>query len=53
MEDGCQTSFLNAKVPDFTKIGPLLKAMVRNTRIWDLRELKDVIIPDGAEKIGS
>lgn len=51
VEDGCEASLLYACVPDSTKVGPLPDATLGNARIWDLRKLKDVVIPDGTEKI--
>ena len=53
VEDGCEASLCNAGLPDSVKIGPPPKTMLGSTRIWDLRKLKDVVIPDGIERIGS
>ena len=41
------------KMPDSTKIGPLPETMIGNIRVWDLRNCKEVIIPEGTERIGN
>ena len=53
MEDGCEASFSNAGVPDSVKVGSPPETMLGNARVWDLKELEDVVVPDGVEKIGS
>ena len=53
MGDGCQASLLCAEVPDSTKVGLLPEAALGNIKIWDLRTLRDVVIPDGVERIGN
>ena len=34
-------------------VGPPTETMVRSLKLWDLRELKEVSIPSGAERIGN
>ena len=53
VEDGCEASLCDAKVSESAQVGPLKETMIGNTRVWDLRKLKHVIIPDGTEKIGN
>ena len=53
MGEGYEASLFDAGVPDSTKVGPLLGTMARSTRVWDLRELRDVVVPDGVERVGS
>ena len=53
MEDGCEASLSSLRLPDSTQVGPLPETMVGGVHVWDLRELKNVIIPEGAEKIGN
>ena len=38
-------------MPGYTKVGPPPETMLGNAKIWDLKELKDIVIPDGVEKI--
>ena len=51
VEDGCEASLRNVCVSDSVKIGPLPETRIGNMRVWDLRKLKDVIIPNEIEKI--
>ena len=53
MENGCEVSFICTELPDFVLIGPLQETMVGNVRVWDLRNCKEVIIPEGTEEIGN
>lgn len=53
MEEGSEVSLLNACVPCSTKVGPLPETVLGNVKIWDLRKLKNVAIPDGIERIGN
>ena len=53
VEDGCEASLSHAGLSDSIRVGPLPEAMLGNTKIWDLRELKDVIIQNGTERIGN
>ena len=51
--DGCEADLSELNIPNFTKIGPLSETMVGGVRVWSLRDCTHVVIPDGAEKIGS
>lgn len=53
MEEGCEASLQSAAVPGYTKVGPLPEAMLGSAKIWDLKELKDIVIPDGTVRIGN
>lgn len=52
-EDGCEANLCDSEISDTVKVGPLPETMIGNMRIWDLRKLKDVTVPDGAERIGN
>ena len=51
MEDGCEADLLFAEVSDSTQVGPLPETMVGGLRVWDLRNCKHVVIPEGTEGI--
>ena len=51
VEEGCKVSLWSAMMPDFAKVGSLPETMLGNAKIWDLKELKDIVIPDGVERI--
>lgn len=53
VEDGCRAEISNMCVSSSVKIGPLAGTMAGNVRVWDLRELKAVVIPDGVTFVGS
>lgn len=53
MKDGCNADLSELKIPDSTKIGPPPETLAGSMRAWDLRKLRNVVIPEGAEKIGS
>lgn len=53
VEDGCNESLFYAKVPNSTRVGPPPDIVIGDTKVWDLREQKIIIIPDGAERIGN
>ena len=53
VEDGCEASLCGAKVSDSVKVGPPLETIIGNMRVWDLRKLKDIVIPNGIERIGN
>lgn len=40
-------------VPKTTKIGPSPDAMAGKFRVWDLRKLKDVVIPEDIDRVGN
>lgn len=51
--DGCEADLSYLEIPDSTKVGPLPETMIGNVRVWDLRDSKKIVIPDGVERIGS
>lgn len=53
VEDSCEASLCAAMASDSTKVGPPLGTMIGNVCVWDLRKLKDVVVPDGVERIGN
>lgn len=53
VEDGCEASISDLKMPVFVTVGPTITTMVGNTRVWDLKNLRQIIIPEGAEVIGN
>ena len=53
MEDGSEVGLYGAGVPDTAKVGPQPETIAGCVKVWDLKELKDVVIPDGVEKIGN
>lgn len=52
VEDSCNAFLCRAGIPPSAKVGPLPETMIGGQRLWDLRNLKDVVIPEGAERIG-
>ena len=53
VEDGCDASLINVDLPDSVLVGPPPETMVGNARVWDLRDCKEVVVPEGVEKIGN
>ena len=53
MEDSCEVNLALLWLPDALKIYPLPETMVGSTRVWSLRELREVVIPEGVERVGS
>ena len=51
VEDRCEVSLANARVPDSTRVIPLPTPMIGGIVIQDLLKMKDVVIPEGTEKI--
>ena len=41
-----------ASLPPPTIVGPPPNTAVQGISVWDLRDLRDVVIPEGTEKIG-
>ena len=52
MEDGCAADLSQLERHTRAEVGPPMGAMAGQAHVWDLRELKDVVIPDGVERIG-
>lgn len=53
VEDGCKASFVNTGVPYQTSVITLSTTLVGSMSIYDLRQMKDVVIPEGVKKIGN
>lgn len=53
VEDGCEASLSGACVPNSAKLVLLSSALVGGTNIQDLRQTKELVVPEGTEKIGS
>ena len=53
MEDGCEADLSGAEIPNSVQVGPLPETIVGGMRVWDLRKLKNVIIPEETERIGN
>ena len=53
MADGCGANLSDICMPDHTQVGPLPNVMVGGRRVWDLRMVRDVVIPEGAEAVGN
>lgn len=52
VEDGCIMCFSETRIA-YVEIGPLPETMAGRTRVWDLRNVKNIVIPDGVTKIGN
>ena len=53
VEDGFRADLSLAEVPRSAKVGPPPATVVGGTRVWDLREQKEAVIPEGTERIGN
>ena len=53
VEDGCRAEISDMYTSSSVKIGPLAGTMVTSMRVWDLRTLKAVVIPDGVTFVGN
>lgn len=53
VEDGCRAEISDMYVSSSVKIGPLAETMVASMRVWDLRVLTDVVLPNGITFVGS
>lgn len=53
VQDGCGADFYRIRVQRSTEVGPPPSTLVGSARVWDLRKLKDIVIPEGAERIGN
>ena len=53
MTDGCDADLLHLDMPNSTEIWPLPEQMAGTVRVWDLRNCKEIVIPDGVETIGN
>ena len=53
VEDGCGASLRDTRVPDSTKVCLPPETMVGEVKLLDLRNCKQIVIPDGIERIGN
>ena len=53
MEEGCEASLLNTRVMESVIVGPPPETMAGSMRVWDLRNVKYVVFPEGLERIGN
>ena len=53
MEDGCEADLSNLEVRYAERAGPLPETKVGGVLVWDLRDSRHVVVPDGVEKIGN
>ena len=53
VEDSCKASLVDAGMSDSVNVIPLSAPMIGGIAIQDLRQMKDVVIPKGTEKIES
>ena len=53
MKDGCEASLFGAEVPDSVIVGPPAETMMGSVKVWDLRNCKEVVIPDETERVGN
>ena len=53
VEDRCEISLADAGVPDSANVIPLPTPTIGGIDIQDLRKMKNVVIPEGTEKIGN
>lgn len=53
VNDGCNAGLCAARAPNTTKIVPLLTTVVGTVNILDLRNIAQVVIPEGTERIGN
>lgn len=53
VEDGCGANLSDTGIVGTVQVSPVPETMTGNTRVWDLRRLKSVVIPEGVERIGN
>ena len=53
MADGCEADLSNLWIQNSTKVGPPPETMVGSVRVWNLRNCKKIVIPEGTERIGN
>ena len=52
MEDGWNINLSLTGLSDAVQIGPPPETVVGGIRVWELRMLREISIPDGIERIG-
>ena len=53
VEDGCKTYRFGVNMPSSTEVVPAPGTMMGNENVWDLRNCKKLVIPEGIERIGN
>ena len=53
VEDGCEAGLLISRVPNSTKVCLSPETMVGGVKLQDLENCKEVVIPDGVERVGN
>ena len=49
----CEASLLDLGLPDSARVVPLQNVLVEGVNVLDLRSLRQIVIPEGVEKIGN
>ena len=52
VDDRCRADFFRVVLPKLAVLGPLPETTAGDQRVWDLRTMHKVVIPDGVERIG-
>ena len=53
VEDGCSADLSLTEVLRSAKVGPPPDTFVGGVKVWDLRKQKEIVFPEGAERIGN
>lgn len=53
LENGFKGNLSGEKIPEQAQMGPLLETLAGETRVWDLRTCKDVVLQEGLDAIGN
>ena len=53
VEDGCMASLYVTDAPNFAKVGPPPGTMAGSVNVWDLRNCREVTIPESIKRIGN
>ena len=53
VKDDCTTNFSNIEISRSTKLGPPPETAAGGARVWGLRSCREVVIPEGTERIGN
>ena len=52
-QEGCEAELLHARVLDSAVVGPPPEIFVRGINVWNLRKQKDIVFPEGIQRIGN
>ena len=53
VEDGCEASLYDVRIPNSVRIGPPPELMMGDVNVWDFRDCRQLVIPEGVERIGN